>query len=94
MPFKYDFSDELEEILTKLYKKDKKIYEALLKKIEEVASRDNETIDFYKNTRHDLKEFKRVHVAKSFVLLFKVFKDKKFILFDRFGHHDDIYKKK
>lgn len=94
MAFKYDFSDELEEVLTKLYKKDKKRYEAILKKAEEIASRDETTIDFYKNTKYDLKEFKRVHIDKSFVLLFKVFKEKKFILFDKFGHHDEIYKRR
>lgn len=92
MAFKYDFSDELEEILTKLFKKDKNTYEALMKKIEEIASRNESTIEFYKNLRHDLKEYKRVHIAKSFVLLFKVFKKEKFILFDRFDHHDNIYK--
>ncbi len=94
MPFKYDFSDELEETLTKLYKKDRKRYEAIMKKVEEIASRDLNTIDFYKNLRHDEKESKRVHIDKSFVLLFKVFKEKNFILFDRFDHHNNIYKRK
>ena len=94
MSFKYDFSDELEETLTKLYKKDRKRYEAIMKKTEEIASRDSDTIEFYKNLRHDEKEYKRVHIDKSFVLLFKVFKEKNFILFDRFDHHDNIYKRK
>lgn len=93
MPFKYDYSDEVEEALDKLYKKDRKVYEALLKKTEEITSRNEKTIDFYKNLRYDLKEYKRVHVAKSFVLMFKVFKEKKFILFDKFKHHDDVYKR-
>ena len=93
MPFKYDFSDELEEILTKLYKKDRKTYEAVLNKIEEVASRSEITIDSYKNLRYNRKEFKRVHIMKSFVLAFKVFKKEKFILFDKFKHHDDMYKR-
>jgi len=93
LPFRYDFSDELEETLEKLFKKDRNAYETLMKKIEEVASRDETTIEFYKNLRYDLKEFKRVHIAKSFVLMFKVFKKENFILFDKFRHHDDIYKK-
>ncbi|MFH1234005.1 MAG: addiction module toxin RelE [Candidatus Diapherotrites archaeon] len=93
MPFKYDFSDELEDTLAKLFKKDRNAYEALLKKIDEIASRDEFTIEFYKNLRYDLKEYKRVHVTKSFVLMFKVFKKEKFILFDKFRHHDDVYKR-
>lgn len=92
MPFKYDFSDEMEETLGKLWKKDRKRYEAVLKKIEEIVSRDNTTIDYYKNLKHDLKEYKRVHIDRSFVLIFKAFKKDKFILFDRLKHHDDVYK--
>jgi len=93
LPFKYDFSDEVEEKLTKLFKKDRRLYEAVLKKAEEVASRNKKTIDFYKNMRYGLKDYKRVHVAKSFVLFFKVFKEKNFILFNKFGHHNDVYKR-
>ena len=93
MPFKYDFSDELEETLKKLFKKDRKRYEIIMKKSEEIASRNETSIEFYKNLKHDKKEYKRVHIDKSFVLLFKVFKKQKFILFDRFDHHDNIYKK-
>ena len=93
MPFKYDFSDELEETLDKLFKKDRKRYEAIMKKAEEIASRDLATIEFYKNLMHGKKEYKRVHIDRSFVLLFKVFKEEKFILFDKFGHHDDVYKR-
>ena len=92
MPFKYDVSNELEETLSKLFKKDRKRYEITLKKIEEIVSRNSGTIDFYKNLRHDLKEYKRVHIDKSFVLIFKVFKEKKYILFDKLRHHDQIYK--
>ena len=92
MPFKYDVSDELESTLTKLFKKDLKRYEIVFKKIEEVASRDLSTIDFYKNLKHGLNEYKRVHIDKSFVLIFKIFKKEKFILFDRLEHHDNIYK--
>ena len=92
MPFKYDFSHELEQTLEKLYKKDKKRYEATLKKIEEIVSRDNTTIDYYKNLKHDLKEYKRVHIDRSFVLIFRIFKKDKFVLFDRLKHHDDVYK--
>ncbi|MBI4044196.1 MAG: addiction module toxin RelE [Candidatus Diapherotrites archaeon] len=93
MPFRYDFSDELEETLKRLFKKDRQTYEAAMKKIEEIASRDENTIDFYKNLRYGLKEYKRVHIAKNLVLLFKVFKKEKFILFDRLEHHDNAYKR-
>ena len=91
MAFKYDFSDQLEQTLAKLAKKDKKTYEMLLKKIEDIAGPDEFLIEHYKNLKHNLSDYKRVHIAKSFVLLFKVYKKEKFILFDRFDHHDNIY---
>ena len=91
MPFKYNLSKELKKTLKKLFKKDNKRYEAALKKIEEVISRDVKTIDFYKNLRHDMKDFKRVHIDKSFVLTFRVYRKDKFILFQKFKHHDQIY---
>ncbi|MDO8648100.1 MAG: addiction module toxin RelE [Candidatus Diapherotrites archaeon] len=93
MTFKYDLSDELEETLKKLHKKDNKRYEAVMKKIDEIAERDETAIDFYKNLKHGLSDCKRVHIDKSFVLLFKVFKKEKFILFDRLEHHDNVYKR-
>lgn len=93
MTFKYDFSDSLIETLKLIYKKDKTLYTSIFKKVEEIVSRDLITIDFYKNLRYDLKEYKRVHVMKSFVLLFKVYKTKNLILFERLDHHDNIYKK-
>ena len=92
MPFEYDFSDEFEEAMIKIGKKDKSKTEIILKKVEEIISRDNTTIDFYKNLRNELSDYKRVHVAKSFVIMFKVFKEKNFILFDKIKHHDDAYK--
>ncbi len=93
MPFTFDLSDELKATIAVLAKKDKATTEALHKKINQVIACDEKTIDHYKNLRYNLKEYKRVHVAKSFVLLFKVFRDKNHIIFDKFRHHDDAYKR-
>lgn len=94
MSFKFGINNELKQVLKKIYKKDNQMYEAVLKKIEEIISRDTTTIDFYKNLKQNLKDYKRVHIMKSFVLLFKVFKEQNFILFERLDHHDNIYKKR
>lgn len=93
MPFRYDFSDGLEEVLARLVKKDRVRYESILKKVEEIAAQDENSIEHYKNLQHDLSDYKRVHIARNFVLLFKVFKKEKFILFDKFDHHNNIYKR-
>jgi len=94
MPFEFALSDELKAEIIVLAKKDKTITEAINKKIKQIIQSDEFTINHYKNLRHDLSEYKRVHILKSFVLLFKVYKNKNFILFDKFGHHDEIYELK
>jgi len=86
-----DYSDTLKKILKKLSKKDKKLFEQILKKIEEIITSYN--VENYKNLRNDLKEYKRVHVG-HFVLVFRFIKSKNKIIFEDFDHHDNIYNKK
>lgn len=91
--FGFDLTEELKIIIKKLIKKDKKKVEIINKKIKEIINSDEQSIKHYKNLRHDLKEYKRVHIVKSFVLAFKVDILNNFILFVDFDHHDKIYKK-
>jgi YafQ family addiction module toxin component len=91
--FEFDLSDELRIKLSKLVKKDKKKVEIISKKIKEIINRDKESIQHYKNLRHDLSEYKRVHIDQHFVLAFKVDIQKNFVFFVDFDHHDLIYKK-
>ena len=92
--FDFDLTDELKIIIKKLVKKDKKKVEIINKKIKEIVNSDVLSIRHYKNLRHDLKEYKRVHIVKSFVLAFKVDISNNFILFVDFDHHDKVYKKR
>jgi mRNA interferase RelE/StbE/toxin YoeB len=92
--FDFDLTDELKLIIRKLIKKDKKKIEIINKKIKEIINCDKNSIQHYKNLRNNLKEFKRVHIEGSFVLIFKVNLVNNFILFADFDHHDKIYKKK
>jgi len=89
--YNYKTSKNLDRIILKLLKKDKKLFEQVLKKIEEVIS--GYEVENYKNLKYDLKEFKRVHVG-SFVLVFRYDKKQNLIYFTDFEHHDKIYKKK
>ncbi len=89
--FDFDLSDELKFKIKKLLKKDKKKVEIIDRKIKEIISHDKTTIQHYKNLRYELKDFKRVHIDSSFVLIFKVNIEKNFILFADFDHHDSIY---
>ena len=89
--FDYDLTDELKAIIKRLNKKDKKLSLMIAKKVKEIINNDSESIDRYKNLRYDLKDKKRVHIGKHFVLCFKVNKVSNFILFTDFDHHDNVY---
>lgn len=46
----------------------------------------------YKNLRQPMQHFKRVHIDKSFVLIFSVDENKKHIIVEDYDHHDKIFK--
>jgi len=85
----YEIKPSLFGKLTKISKKDKKRYEAIIKKINEIINSDNP--EHYKNLRHDMKHSKRVHIG-HFVLVFSYDKNKDFISFEDYEHHDKVYK--
>ncbi len=87
----YGVSKNLDKILLKLSKKDKKLHEQILKKINKITN--SSDIEHCKNLRHDLKEFKRAHTG-SLVLAFRFDKKENLIYFTDFDHHDKIYFKK
>ena len=89
MSHQFEYSEKLQKILDKLSKKNGEIYKQIIKKINEIIN--SEDVEHYKNLRHDLKEFKRVHIG-HFVLMFKLDKNKNLISFEDFDHHDNIYK--
>lgn len=87
--YNYEIKPNLQKILNRLGKKDKTLYEQIIKKIDEIISSYN--IEHYKNLRYDLKDLKRVHIG-HFVLVFSFDKKKNLISFGDFDHHDNIYK--
>lgn len=88
--YKFEIKPQLDKILKKLLKKDKNLYEQILKKIEEIVN--SSDVEHYKNLKHDMKECKRVQIG-HFVLIFSFIKKNNFISFEDFDHHDNIYKR-
>ncbi len=86
----FEIKPELNNKLIKLFKRDRKSYEAVMKKIEEVVN--SYDINHYKNLRYDMKASKRVHLG-SFVLVFSYDKAKGLVSFEDYDHHDKIYKR-
>lgn len=91
--FSFDISEELKTLIGRLIKKDRRRSEILQNKMEEIINSNSTTIDHYPNCRYSLKQYKHVHIDKSFVLLFSVDKSRNHIYFYRLGHHDDLFKK-
>ncbi|MBI4981228.1 addiction module toxin RelE [Candidatus Woesearchaeota archaeon] len=89
--FDYELTEELKAIIKKLNQKDRKKSLIIAKKVEEIISNDLKSIDRYKNLRSPLQHLKRVHIDQHFVLTFQVNKEKNFILFVDFDHHDNVY---
>ena len=86
----WKISEYLLDVMRKLSKKDKSLYEQLLRKIEEIKNCYD--VGHYKNLRYNMKDSKRAHIG-HFVLVFQYDKSTDTINFDDFDHHDVIYKK-
>ena len=87
----FEIEANLKRILSKLFKKEKRRYDILMSKMDEVLTCEN--VEHYKNLRKPLQQFKRVHINSNFVLVFKYNKKTDMVIFYDFDHHDKIYKK-
>ena len=88
--YKILLEENLQNLLGKLYKKNRKLYEISMKKIEGIVKNPHH----YKTLRHDLKNIRRVHLFGPFVLVFKINEKEQTVKFLDLDHHDNIYKKR
>jgi len=72
--------------IKKIRKQPKERIKIILKKIEEIA----ENPYRYKRLKRPLAHLRRVHIDKSFVLVFSIFDNK--LIIEDFDHHDKIYR--
>ena len=84
------YSEELTKKVKKIKAKNRALFKAIIKKIDEIL----ENPERFKPLRHDLNGFHRVHIMKSFVLIFKIDDENKIVKFEDFDHHEKIYKKR
>ncbi len=88
MTYSIILSNKVDKVFFKLVKKDREQYYAAVKKIKEIK----ENPQHYKNLHPPLAHLKRVHIMKSFVLIFSVDEKNKIITLEDYEHHDKIYK--
>ena len=85
--YSYELRKSVEKIFFKLAKKNPKQLLIIEKNIEEVR----QNPQHYKNLRKPLQHLKRIHIDKSFVLIFSVDENKRHIIIEDYDHHDNVY---
>ncbi len=78
-----------DKLFKKMGKKNRITLEIIRKKINEIIKNPKA----YKPLRAPLQYLRRVHIQKSFVLLFSIDEEKKVVIIHNYKHHDDAYKK-
>ncbi len=85
--YEYEIKDRASKKLRKLAKKDRVLYEAIMKKILQITG--NPYIG--KPLREVLKGKRRVHIG-PFVLIYDINEKEHTVIFLDFAHHDEAYK--
>ena len=84
MDYSIEFSDELEQSIKKLKKRNKVLFEQIQKKLVEIA----ENPEHYKPLKNILAGFRRIHFG-SFVLIYKI--EGQIVRIISLDHHDKSY---
>ena len=87
MNYEIRFGKEFTKIFEKLQKRNKLQSEIIVKKIKEIKVNP----EHFKPLSNELKNYRRVHIDTSFVLVFKI--ENNLIKIIDYDHHDNIYKK-
>lgn len=82
-----EISDEADKKFKKLEKKNKKQLFIIGKKVKEIR----ENPYHFKPLRGDMHGARRVHIDKSFVLVYDIDENKKVVRILDYDHHDKIY---
>ena len=77
----------LKKKIRKLAKKNKSLAETLNKKIEEILKNPHH----YKPLKHPMQHMRRVHIMKSFVLIYSIDEGIKAVILHKFEHHNNVY---
>jgi YafQ family addiction module toxin component len=88
--YDYELRKTVEKIFFKLAKKNPTQLKIIEEKIIEILNEPNN----YKNLRSPMQHLKRVHIDKSFVMVFSLDEKNKKVVIEDFDHHDNVYSKK
>jgi len=85
--YSIDTKPKVDKVFSKLRKKDPKQLEIIFKKIEQIIKNP----EHFKPLKGDMHGARRVHIDKSFVLVYGVDQKNKIITILDYDHHDNIY---
>ena len=88
MVYRLEIREHLYTIFKKLSRRDRKKLEIINKKISEIL----ENPYHYKTLRAPLQNKRRVHIDKSFVLIYSIDEKKEAVIIEEYEHHDNVYK--
>ena len=87
MAYGLHIPEELDKIFGKLVKKNKKQMQIINKKINQIL----ENPYHFKPLKGDMHGARRVHIDKSFVLVFEIDEENKIVRLLDYDHHDNVY---
>lgn len=87
MSYELEISKKIKKIFNKIKKKNRPLAEILKKKIKQILLDPNQ----FKPLRGNMAGVRRVHIGKSFVLIYEILENKKIVRLIDFNHHDKIY---
>ncbi len=89
MGYSYEMKPSCRKDINKLCKKNAELRKAIEGKISEVM----EHPSHYKPLQYDLAGERRVHIMKSFVLVFIIHEEGGLVEFVKFDHHDNAFRR-
>lgn len=87
--YNLEVRSSVEEIFSKLTKKNPKQLKIINKKIYQIRENPHR----FKPLHFPLAGMRRVHIDKSFVLTFSIDEKNKIVILEDYDHHDKIYRK-
>lgn len=87
--YNIEIREHIFAILKKLQRKNKKQLEIINKKLKQILDNPYQ----FKPLKSPLQNIRRVHIDKSFVLLYSIDESRKVVILENYDHHDNIYRK-
>ena len=87
MPYSLKLRTHVDKLFNKMGRKDRHNLEIIYKKLEEVCEDPNK----FKPLGTPMQGMRRIHVLKSFVIIYSINESTHSVWIEDFAHHDEVY---